>query len=87
MSLKGIPGPDVEAEMKIEVDMEAGTVTMTCEKNCNGPQKTDYERFEPENPINGSNEAFVHLFSWRWTDVATECEQFLGPKGIKALQA
>lgn len=29
---------------------------------------------------------FVHLFEWRWTDVATECEQFLGPKGYAAVQ-
>lgn len=29
---------------------------------------------------------FVHLFEWRWTDIATECEQFLGPKGYAAVQ-
>jgi len=21
----------------------------------------------------------VHLFNWKWTDIATECETFLGP--------
>ena len=29
---------------------------------------------------------FVHLFEWNWQDVATECEQFLGPKGFAAVQ-
>lgn len=28
----------------------------------------------------------VHLFEWKWTDVAQECEMFLGPKGYKAVQ-
>lgn len=30
--------------------------------------------------------AVVHLFEWRWDDVATECEQFLGPAGYAAVQ-
>lgn len=30
--------------------------------------------------------AFVHLFEWRWNDVAKECEQHLGPKGFAAVQ-
>ena len=29
---------------------------------------------------------FVHLFEWRWADVARECESFLGPKGFTAVQ-
>lgn len=29
---------------------------------------------------------FVHLFEWRWTDIALECEQYLGPAGIAAVQ-
>ncbi len=28
----------------------------------------------------------VHLFEWRWDDVAAECEQFLGPAGYAAVQ-
>ncbi|HEY1012076.1 MAG TPA: carbohydrate-binding module family 20 domain-containing protein [Herpetosiphonaceae bacterium] len=28
----------------------------------------------------------VHLFEWKWTDVAQECERFLGPKGFAAVQ-
>nr|VFJ45866.1 MAG: alpha-amylase [Candidatus Kentron sp. FM]VFJ49103.1 MAG: alpha-amylase [Candidatus Kentron sp. FM]VFK08353.1 MAG: alpha-amylase [Candidatus Kentron sp. FM] len=30
--------------------------------------------------------AFVHLFEWKWNDVAAECEDFLGPKGFEAVQ-
>ena len=30
--------------------------------------------------------AFVHLFEWSWNDIATECEQHLGPKGFAAVQ-
>ena len=29
---------------------------------------------------------FVHLFEWKWTDIAQECEQYLGPKGFAAVQ-
>jgi alpha-amylase len=28
----------------------------------------------------------VHLFEWRWTDIAEECENFLGPRGFAAVQ-
>lgn len=33
-----------------------------------------------------SNKTFVHLFEWSWSDVAKECEDFLGPKGFDAVQ-
>jgi alpha-amylase len=29
---------------------------------------------------------FVHLFEWKWTDIANECETWLGPKGYAAVQ-
>ncbi|PAJ74346.1 alpha-amylase [Pseudoalteromonas sp. NBT06-2] len=29
---------------------------------------------------------FVHLFEWRWQDIAQECESYLGPKGFAAVQ-
>jgi len=29
---------------------------------------------------------FVHLFEWKWSDVAQECEDWLGPKGFDAVQ-
>ncbi len=28
----------------------------------------------------------VHLFEWKWKDIAVECTQFLGPKGFAAVQ-
>lgn len=28
----------------------------------------------------------VHLFEWKWDDIANECEQFLGPKGFGGVQ-
>lgn len=28
----------------------------------------------------------VHLFEWKWTDIAQECEGFLGPRGFSAVQ-
>ena len=28
----------------------------------------------------------VHLFEWKWTDIARECESFLGPYGFEAVQ-
>ncbi len=33
-----------------------------------------------------AGDVFVHLFEWKWTDVATECEQVLGPAGFQAVQ-
>lgn len=30
--------------------------------------------------------AFVHLFEWQWNDIASECENELGPKGYSAVQ-
>lgn len=28
----------------------------------------------------------VHLFEWKWKDIADECERFLGPKGFGGVQ-
>ena len=33
-----------------------------------------------------SGKTFVHLFEWSWSDVAIECEEFLGPNGYEAVQ-
>ncbi|MDB4947806.1 MAG: alpha amylase catalytic region [Gemmatimonadetes bacterium] len=33
-----------------------------------------------------AGDVFVHLFEWRWTDVASECENVLGPAGFTAVQ-
>ncbi|NTU42381.1 MAG: ATPase [Nitrospirales bacterium] len=33
-----------------------------------------------------SRSVFVNLFEWKWSDVARECETYLGPKGFAAVQ-
>ena len=33
-----------------------------------------------------SGDVFVHLFEWKWTDIAAECETVLGPAGFAAVQ-
>lgn len=33
-----------------------------------------------------AGDVFVHLFEWKWTDVAAECENVLGPAGYRAVQ-
>ena len=34
----------------------------------------------------GAGDVFVHLFEWKWRDIANECEQVLGPAGFTAVQ-
>ncbi|CAG5126335.1 unnamed protein product, partial [Candidula unifasciata] len=31
-------------------------------------------------------QVIVHLFEWKWPDIASECERYLGPKGFCAVQ-
>lgn len=33
-----------------------------------------------------AGDVFVHLFEWKWTDIARECETVLGPNGFHAVQ-
>ena len=35
-------------------------------------------------PVAGG--VFVHLFEWKWTDIAAECENYLGPAGFAGVQ-
>ena len=41
---------------------------------------------EPGPPPFPARTIFVHLFEWLWTDIAQECENFLGPAGYAAVQ-
>ncbi|XP_059153132.1 alpha-amylase-like [Physella acuta] len=34
----------------------------------------------------GGRDSIVHLFEWKWNDIAAECERFLGPYGFCAVQ-
>ncbi|PMR68407.1 alpha-amylase [Halomonas heilongjiangensis] len=36
--------------------------------------------------LGSGSPVIVHLFEWRWDDIATECETHLGPAGIDAVQ-
>lgn len=31
-------------------------------------------------------QVMVHLFEWKWVDIASECERFLAPRGYGAVQ-
>jgi alpha-amylase len=31
-------------------------------------------------------QVIVHLFEWKWNDIAAECERFLGPMGFCGVQ-
>lgn len=33
-----------------------------------------------------NRQGIVHLFEWKWLDIADECETFLGPKGFGGVQ-
>lgn len=35
--------------------------------------------------VDGRN-TIVHLFEWKWTDIANECENFLKPNGFAGVQ-
>jgi alpha-amylase len=41
---------------------------------------------EPALESGAPADVFVQLFEWRWNDIATECENFLGPAGYAAVQ-
>lgn len=34
----------------------------------------------------GNRNTMVHLFEWKWDDIAEECENFLAPKGFAGVQ-
>jgi hypothetical protein len=37
-------------------------------------------------PNCGGKTVIVHLFEWKWTDIASECERFLAPYGYCGVQ-
>jgi alpha-amylase len=39
-----------------------------------------------DSPVPRAGAVFVHLFEWRWQDIAEECERYLGPAGFEAVQ-
>ena len=54
-------------------------------RQVSGPMETS----QANGPVEASQApggVFVHLFEWRWPDIAAECEDFLGPAGYSAVQ-
>lgn len=43
-----------------------------------------HAQFDPHQWSNRSG--IVHLFEWKWSDIATECEAFLAPNGFAGVQ-
>lgn len=43
-----------------------------------------FGQFDPH--FIGNRQGIVHLFEWKWLDIAIECEDFLGPKGYGGVQ-
>ena len=53
------------------------------------PQPSDRPVLAPTYRPSGhmaAGDVSVHLFEWKWRDIATECEQVLGPAGVAAVQ-
>ena len=46
---------------------------------------THAQYFGDYNCVEG-RDVFVHLFEWRWADVARECEEYLADAGFCAVQ-
>ncbi len=49
------------------------------------PRPTLSPAYRPSGHM-AAGDVFVHLFEWRWADIASECEQVLGPAGFTAVQ-
>jgi len=53
-----------------------------------GPSASILPSLDPTYVASGhaaAGDVFVRLFEWSWSDIATECENHLGPKGYKAV--
>ncbi|HWN68107.1 MAG TPA: carbohydrate-binding module family 20 domain-containing protein [Haliangium sp.] len=51
-----------------------------------GDEAGESEKIGTTGHLDFNGTAFVHLFEWRWSDIASECETFLGPRGFEAVQ-
>jgi alpha-amylase len=85
--------PKVNHSNKIK---RAGTAGLFCLASmaCLPTREVSRVQFDSSNPTevvdpflaNAPGRAMVHLFEWRWSDIATECETVLGPAGIYSVQ-
>ncbi len=63
----------------------AGGLALALAAGCGGSQVRP-ETCEVIEVQDTRRTAFVHLFEWKWSDIARECETYLGPKGFTAVQ-
>ena len=61
----------------------SGPPTIVVERPVERP--TLPETYRPSGKA-AAGDVFVHLFEWRWADIARECESVLGPAGYDAVQ-
>src|SRR5439155_6492591 len=55
-------------------------------RGCPPPTRpTLSETYRPSGHM-AAGDVFVHLFEWRWADIAAECETVLGPASFTAVQ-
>ena len=63
------------------------TITLAPTGGTTTPTPVPNNNYNPNDPSGWYNRtAFVHLFEWKWADIAKECENWLGPKGFAAIQ-
>jgi len=78
------------ADLKDEVDMMDVTLLQTAigvnRVESSVLSHRSVQQAHAQEALGGNGETFVHLFEWSWDDIAEECEQWLGPKGFKAVQ-
>ena len=43
-------------------------------------------QYQPHCEQGREGQVIVHLFSWAWSDIASECENVLGPRGFCGVQ-
>ncbi len=65
--------------------LACGSCRETASPAASSPRPTLDPSYRPSGQM-AAGDVVVHLFEWKWTDVATECEQVLGPRGYRAVQ-
>jgi alpha-amylase len=88
---------ETKAETKAETEVETkAEINPQRQASPIQPSQTIQKQTQDEIQLNsplksprsspGVGDTFVHLFEWRWLDVAQECETFLAPAGYRAVQ-
>jgi alpha-amylase len=81
----------VSNALRFAVAVLLGTSLSACHESPTGavdtstPRPTLSQTYRPSGHT-AAGDVFVHLFEWRWADIAVECEKVLAPAGFKAVQ-